>query len=183
MSIPAARVAVCPFTSSLVNKAVKNGPAVSICPSFLSDPSRTESNSRVVQKSVLPFESIPAAKGLPVFGTSLDLIKCGGASQLHTYCDQRHKSLGSIFREKMGNLDCVFVADAQLMQYIYSSEGQYPVHAVPEPWTIFNKQRGVQRGLFFMWVVILSFLFPFCFLPTFVPKSSFSHFLQEWWSS
>lgn len=143
MSIPSARV-VCPFTSTLVAKAVSRP----VCPSFIT-PRQTDV-PRTTKKSIMPFESIPAAKGLPIFGTSLDLIKFGGASQLHNFCDQRHKVLGNVFREKMGNLDCVFVADASLMQYIYSSEGQYPVHAVPEPWTIFNQQRGVQRGLFFM---------------------------------
>lgn len=145
MSVPTARV-VCPFTSSLVSKAVSK-PLQAICTPFI--PSYEESTIPS-GKSILPFESIPAAKGLPFLGTSLDLIKSGGASQLHTYCDQRHKSLGNIFREKMGNLDCVFVADASLMQYVYSSEGPYPVHAVPEAWTIFNRQRGVQRGLFFL---------------------------------
>ena len=120
MTIPSARV-VCPFASSLVNKAVSSA---TICPSFLASP-------QLQSKSVQPFESIPSAKGLPILGTSFDLIKSGGASQLHNYCDQRHKNLGNIYREKMGNLDCVFVADASLMQFIYSREGLYPVHAIP----------------------------------------------------
>lgn len=98
----------------------------------------------------LDFEQIPSPRSLPVVGTTFDLLSAGGAPFLHKYCDQRHKSLGRLYREKIGNLDCVFVADASLMQRVYSNEGQFPVHSVPEPWTIFNQMKGIQRGLFFM---------------------------------
>lgn len=99
---------------------------------------------------VKDFTEIPSARHLPLIGTTLDLMAAGGAPFLHTYCDHRHKTLGRLYREKMGNLDCVFVADSNLMAKIYSNEGQYPVHAVPEPWTLFNDMKGIQRGLFFM---------------------------------
>lgn len=96
------------------------------------------------------FDQIPAAKGLPFIGTTIDLIRAGGAARIHEYCDMRHKTLGPIFKETMGNDECVFVADSDLMQKIYSSESQYPKHMVPESWTIYNKEKGIQRGLFFM---------------------------------
>lgn len=103
-----------------------------------------------MSKALKSFEEIPSPKSLPFFGTTLDLMRSGGAAQLHKYCDERHKSLGPIYREKMGSWDCVFIADAGLMQQIYQNEGEYPKHAVPEPWTIFNDIRGIERGLFFM---------------------------------
>lgn len=96
------------------------------------------------------FEEIPSPRRLPLVGTTLDLVAAGGAPFLHTYCDRRHKSLGRLYREQIGNLDCVFISDADLMQQVYSNEGQYPVHSVPEPWTIFNDMKGIRRGLFFM---------------------------------
>ena len=98
----------------------------------------------------LDFTQIPTPKRLPFVGTTFDLLAAGGAPFLHKYCDERHQSLGRLYREKIGSLDCVFVADAALMQRVYSNEGQYPVHSVPEPWTIFNELKGIQRGLFFM---------------------------------
>ena len=98
----------------------------------------------------LDFSRIPAPRSLPILGTTLDLMAAGGAPFLHQYCDARHKSLGRLYREKIGSLDCVFVADSALIQKVYSNEGQYPVHSVPEPWTIFNELKGIQRGLFFM---------------------------------
>jgi len=50
----------------------------------------------------------------------------------------------------MGHKEFVFVADSDLMQKVYQNEGRYPVHMVPEPWTIYNEENGIQRGLFFM---------------------------------
>ena len=100
--------------------------------------------------AIRDFTHIPSPKSLPLVGTTFDLLAAGGAPFLHKYCDARHKSLGRLYREKIGNLDCVFVADASLMQRVYSNEGQFPVHSVPEPWTIFNEVKGIQRGLFFM---------------------------------
>lgn len=150
---------VCPV-SSVVNKS---STVVRSCPhllersqeqdkSFAVSPSQLTSSSNNVVKtsSAKDFSRIPSAFHLPVLGTIPQLIASGGAPFLHKYCDQRHKSLGPLFREMIGDKEVVFVADAQLMKKVYSNEGQYPVHSVPEPWTLFNHMKGIQRGLFFM---------------------------------
>uniref|UniRef100_T1JAE9 Cytochrome P450 n=1 Tax=Strigamia maritima TaxID=126957 RepID=T1JAE9_STRMM len=97
-----------------------------------------------------PFASMPRPKGLPVVGTLLDLIRGGGASKLHTYCDKRHKQLGPIYCESLGSLEAVFVSDAVINKHVFASEGRYPQHLVPEPWIIYNEYSGNERGLFFM---------------------------------
>lgn len=114
-----------------------------------------------------PFEEIPTPPSLPLVGTLLDLILAGGAEYVHQYCDKRHKSLGPIYREKLGNVEAVFLSDAKLIQkvrahpfffrftnvhsaQVYKFEGKYPQHMVPEPWIIYNQSKGIQRGLFFM---------------------------------
>jgi hypothetical protein len=160
----------CPVSSSLVSKIpVASSVVPRSCPHL--HPVRNSQDSphslvknnhqEVIKKNHLisslysvkepkDFSEIPAARHLPFVGTTFDLMAAGGAPFLHSYFDKRHKSLGRLFREKLGSLDCVFVADAKLMQEVYSNEGQYPVHSVPEPWTIFNDMKGIQRGLFFM---------------------------------
>ncbi|XP_023243581.1 cytochrome P450 315a1, mitochondrial-like [Centruroides sculpturatus] len=96
------------------------------------------------------FHSIPTPKGLPIIGTIFDLLSSGGAPMIHEYCDRRHRELGPIYRECLGSVDAVFVADSDLIQQVYSNEGKYPKHMVPEPWIIYNEMYGKQRGLFFM---------------------------------
>jgi len=141
---------VCPV-KSVVKKASKFNvkSSTTICPNFQSQqlPPSTQQEPLAISKE---YKEIPSARHLPLIGTTLDLVKAGGAPFLHKYCDQRHKTLGPLFREKIGSLDCVFLSDASLMAKVYSNEGQYPVHSVPEPWTIFNDMKGIQRGLFFM---------------------------------
>ncbi|KPM05989.1 cytochrome P450-like protein 15 [Sarcoptes scabiei] len=127
------------------------------CPYHQQSSSQFDKNSRPasllrdgVYETIRSFKEIPSPQGLPIFGTLFDLIKAGGAEYVHQYCDKRHRMLGPIFREKLGNVEAVFVSDANLVQKIYQNEGKYPRHMVPEPWIIYNQNKGVQRGLFFM---------------------------------
>ncbi|XP_076344521.1 cytochrome P450 315a1, mitochondrial-like isoform X3 [Tachypleus tridentatus] len=109
-----------------------------------------EASGSVNFDSSTPYESIPSPKGFPLFGTIFDILLRGGAPKIHEYCDRRHKELGSIYREKLGVVEAVFVADSKLIQQIYQNEGRYPMHMVPEPWTLYNEITGIERGLFFM---------------------------------
>ncbi|XP_064461292.1 cytochrome P450 315a1, mitochondrial-like [Ornithodoros turicata] len=97
-----------------------------------------------------PFDSLPTPKGLPLVGTALDVAFSGGAAKIHEYCDRRHRELGPLYREKLGSVEAVFVADSALIQQVYTNEGKYPMHMVPEAWLIYNEVKGIQRGLFFM---------------------------------
>ncbi|OTF83333.1 cytochrome P450-like protein [Euroglyphus maynei] len=119
-----------------------------------SDNHHTHNELKQQQQHYKSFEQIPTPAGLPLIGTLLDLIRAGGAEYVHQYCDKRHKQLGSIYREKLGNVEAVFIADANLVQQVYKHEGKYPQHMVPEPWIIYNQNKGIKRGLFFMYVLL-----------------------------
>lgn len=95
------------------------------------------------------YEDIPTPKGLPIIGTFLDIVKSGGAPYIHEYCDNRHKMLGPIYREKMGTTEAVFIADSDMIQKVYQNEGKYPSHLVPEAWILYNNAKKRERGLFF----------------------------------
>lgn len=103
-----------------------------------------------VSSAVRSFAEMPTPRALPVVGTTLDVARFGGAPHIHEYCDHRHSQLGPIYREKLGAVDAVFVADAGLIQQVYNNEGRYPQHMVPEAWTIYNQKKNLKRGLFFM---------------------------------
>lgn len=99
---------------------------------------------------LLPFHSIPSPKGLPLVGTLWDVIRAGGVSQIHLYINERHRQLGPIFREKLGHVEAVWLADPALYQQVFQAEGAYPRPMLPESWTIFNRKHSYKRGLFFM---------------------------------
>lgn len=100
--------------------------------------------------SPLPFERIPAPRGLPFLGSTLAFIAAGSAPKLHEYVDARHKQLGPIFRDRIGPVTAVFVADPKEMRAVFAGEGKHPAHLLPEAWTTYNKTYGCSRGLFFM---------------------------------
>ena len=52
--------------------------------------------------------------------------------------------------EVVPGLPAVFVSCPLLTRQILASEGRYPVHLVPQAWTVFNSRHGRRRGLFFL---------------------------------
>ncbi|XP_014271100.1 cytochrome P450 315a1, mitochondrial [Halyomorpha halys] len=93
---------------------------------------------------------IPYVRGLPIIGTSLSILAAGSSPKLHLYIDRKHKKLGPIFKENMGTVCGIFLADPWAARTIFSAEGRYPKHIVPEPWKVYNKLYNCNRGLFFM---------------------------------
>ena len=78
------------------------------------------------------------------------MVKSGGVSQIHNYIDSRHRQLGPIFRENLGHVEAVWLANPVLYNQVFQNDGVYPKLMLPEPWLIFNKIYGYKRGLFFM---------------------------------
>lgn len=102
------------------------------------------SGSEMITKS---YDEIPTKNGL--LPSLLELILSGGPDYLHEHCDRRHKELGPIYREYLGPIDLVFLADTKLIRTVIANEGQYPHHNVPEAWSFYNRINNVERGLFF----------------------------------
>lgn len=98
-------------------------------------------------KTTKSYYDIPYKKGLlpPSFG----LILSGGPAYLHEHCDKRHKELGPIYREFLGDIELVFLSDTKLIQTVIANEGQYPHHNVPKVWNYYNQINNIERGLFF----------------------------------
>lgn len=129
------------------SRRLQSTSAASVCPFHAYLAAQKRSPQR---RSSKPFESLPTPKGLPLVGTALHVAFSGGAAKIHEYCDRRHRELGPLYRETLGTVDAVFVADSELIQQVYANEGKYPMHMVPEAWLIYNEVKGIQRGLFFM---------------------------------
>ncbi|XP_034252654.1 cytochrome P450 315a1, mitochondrial [Thrips palmi] len=94
---------------------------------------------------------MPQPRGPRTMGMPLPLFE-GGHSKLHLYVDEQHRDLGDVFQDQIApdSESIVFVADPVEMRRTFGLEGKYPLHLVPESWTVYNKAYGCQRGLFFM---------------------------------
>lgn len=71
--------------------------------------------------------------------------------RFHEYIDNRHKTLGSIFREPVGGTaEVIFLSSPDMMREMFLYEGKYPKHPLPDAWTLYNEIHNCKRGLFFM---------------------------------
>ncbi|VVC28131.1 Cytochrome P450,Cytochrome P450, E-class, group I [Cinara cedri] len=95
-------------------------------------------------------EDIPIVKGLPIVGTIFSILSAGGGRKLHEYIDMRHQQYGSVFREKIGPVDAVWISNPLDMKLLFAQEGKFPKHILPEAWLLYNDTYGQKRGLYFM---------------------------------
>ncbi|XP_063611446.1 cytochrome P450 315a1, mitochondrial-like [Penaeus indicus] len=96
------------------------------------------------------YEQVPTPLGYPLLGTLPEFLAAGGVQNFHKYATQRHRQLGSIYRERIGGADLLFVSDPATVRQVFAAEGPHPQHFIPEAWTLYNEDRRVSRGLFFM---------------------------------
>lgn len=95
-------------------------------------------------------KEIPIVKGLPIVGTMFSILAAGGGRKLHEYIDKRHEQYGSVFREKLGPVDAIWISNPLDMKLLFAQEGKFPKHILPEAWLLYNDTYGQQRGLYFM---------------------------------
>lgn len=108
------------------------------------------STSNIKNIVVKQKKDIPIVKGLPIVGTIFSILAAGGGRKLHEYIDKRHEEYGSVFKEKLGPVDAVWISDPLDMKLVYAQEGKFPQHILPEVWLLYNDTYGQQRGLYFM---------------------------------
>lgn len=123
--------------------------------STLGEPDPLAINSTLTQAprpsaKLKTYEQVPTPLGYPVLGTLPEFLAAGGVQNFHNYATQRHRQLGSIFRERTGGADLLFVSDPAIVRQVFAAEGPHPQHYIPEAWTLYNQDRHVSRGLFFM---------------------------------
>lgn len=122
------------------------------------------------KKPLLTFNDIPTAAtatdGWPItkLWRQFAQLSTGSWKRFHEHIDERHRHLGPIFREPLGPIEAVFVNSPQLLRDVFTYEGKYPKHPLPEAWTFYNQLHNCKRGLFFMdddeWMCIRKQLAP-----------------------
>lgn len=99
---------------------------------------------------VKTYNELPSPAGYPVFGTFPRFLASGGVQYFHKYVSQLHQELGGVFCNNFAGMQMVFVSDPLAVREVFAAEGQYPQHYIPEAWLLYNEERQVRRGLFFM---------------------------------
>lgn len=117
---------------------------------FIHNTSLTSQQSVSQPPLVKTYEEVPTPSGYPLIGTVLDMLAAGGVEQYHTFVTGQHKKLGGVFKDKMFGMEMVYVAEPDAIREVFAAEGEHPQHYIPEAWLLYNKDRQVKRGLFFM---------------------------------
>lgn len=114
---------------------------------------------RPASDAAMPFEAIPCADPTSVsrlqrFTTALTFVRRmvsgNWEHRFHEDIDRLHTRLGPIFRQTHCSHPVVFVKSPQLLRDVFTFEGKYPKHPLPEAWTYYNRLHRCERGLFFM---------------------------------
>ncbi|XP_077992014.1 25-hydroxyvitamin D-1 alpha hydroxylase, mitochondrial-like [Glandiceps talaboti] len=104
---------------------------------------KTDNQSNVVAK---PFHEMPRPRNKLV--TYLDIFRNGGLSKMHQFFTMRRKQFGPVWREDIGVLRGVFVADPNAAAAVFRAEGKHPRRPPVEPWLLFRKMGGYSLGVF-----------------------------------
>ena len=96
-----------------------------------------------------PFEEIPGPKGLPIIGTLWTLLKNNGyyLTRLHQLYAEYTQQYGPIFKDKIANIQLVFVTKPEDATAIFKAEGKYPSRGPITPWVIYREQRKKSKGV------------------------------------
>lgn len=106
------------------------------------------------EKKYLSYNDIPSAandmRQITKYWRKFIQLTTGSWKRFHEHIDDRHRTLGPIFREPLGPIEAVFVNSPSLLRDVFAYEGKYPKHPLPEAWTFYNQLHNCKRGLFFM---------------------------------
>ncbi|KAL4234721.1 hypothetical protein ACF0H5_006363 [Mactra antiquata] len=90
---------------------------------------------------------LPGPDGLPIIGTALEYFRKPNRGQMHEVQRRFHAKYGRIFKEKLGPVTNLSIADPKLVEEIFRHEGKYPNRPPYEAWTLYKDMRNRSRGI------------------------------------
>ncbi|XP_033754448.1 cytochrome P450 27C1-like [Pecten maximus] len=97
--------------------------------------------------SVKTLQDLPGPKGLPVLGTAYEYFRKGNRGQMHKVQTNFHKKYGKFFKERLGPVTNVSIADPRLVEEICRKETKLPLRPPYESWVLYKKMRGQNAGV------------------------------------
>ncbi|XP_006163103.1 cholesterol side-chain cleavage enzyme, mitochondrial-like, partial [Tupaia chinensis] len=89
-------------------------------------------------RSPRPFKEIPS----PGDNGWLNLYhfwKEKGADKIHYHHEHNFQKYGPIYREKLGNMESVYIIDPEDVAILFNSEGPYPERYLIPPWVAYHE--------------------------------------------
>ena len=95
-----------------------------------------------------PFSAVPHPTALPVIGSlyRLPLLLITGKDFVKQQWDDFEK-YGPIYKDRLGNLDMVYLQDADAIEKVHRIEGKYPQRITVDAWVKWREQRGLAKGI------------------------------------
>ena len=90
---------------------------------------------------------LPGPNGYPLVGTAPEYFRGKNKGQMHKVQRRFHEMYGPIFKEKLGPVTNVSIADPHLVEEVVRSEGKFPNRPPYPSWTMYKKMRKQTNGL------------------------------------
>nr|XP_022342408.1 1,25-dihydroxyvitamin D(3) 24-hydroxylase, mitochondrial-like [Crassostrea virginica] len=90
---------------------------------------------------------LPGPPSLPVFGNALSYISGSSRGQMHKMQKEYHQQFGKIFKEKLGKITNVSIADPNIIEELARKEGVYPFRPPYDSWVLYKKDRKQKFGI------------------------------------
>ncbi|XP_071957317.1 cytochrome P450 27C1-like [Antedon mediterranea] len=100
-----------------------------------------------VDTNVQSYEQIPGPKGWPFLGTLPYYLLNGGLGNIFMNQIDLTRKYGPIWKENIGTLRIVNLADPELIEAMYRNENKYPKRIDMKPWKEYREYRNKENAL------------------------------------
>ncbi|XP_053401018.1 cytochrome P450 27C1-like [Mercenaria mercenaria] len=104
----------------------------------------TPNNISYVQKTI---QDLPGPDGYPIIGTAPEYFRKPNRGQMHEVQRRFHAKYGRIFKERLGPVTNLSIADPKLVEEIFRHEGKYPTRPAYEAWLHYKEMRMRSKGI------------------------------------
>ncbi|XP_071503661.1 cytochrome P450 27C1-like [Diadema antillarum] len=93
------------------------------------------------------FEDIPGPKGWPFLGTLGTYLSGKGLERIYEHQIEFTKTYGPIWKERLGSLEFVNLANPELVESLYRNDNKYPRRLDMKPWKVYRAHRDESLGV------------------------------------
>lgn len=107
----------------------------------------TKVSTRVQEEPQKTIHDLPGPNGYPVIGTASEYFRKQNRGQMHEVQRRFHAQYGRIFKERLGPVTNVSIADPNLVEELLRHEGKYPFRPPYDAWMLFKKMKKRSNGI------------------------------------